>query len=81
MAQFTIRNIEDDIHQKLRDMAQSRGLSLEEFVRESLRKVALERAATPKKLGTKINRRFAKIGLNQPIAELRGQFTRPPEFD
>lgn len=81
MARFTVRNLEDDIHQKLRDIAQSRGLSFEEFVRELLRKVALERAAAPTKLGTKIARRFSKIGLKEPIKELRGQLAVPPELD
>ena len=57
MAQFLIRNLEDDIHQKLRDMAQSHGQSLEEFVREMLRKVALERVATPNNLGSRIAKR------------------------
>ena len=81
MAQFTVRNLEDDIHQKLRDMAQSQGQNLEEFVRELLRSVALERAATPNNLGTKIAKRFAKIGLNEPIKELRGRPMTPPSFE
>ena len=81
MAQFTVRNLEDDIHQKLRDMAQRQGQNLEEFVRELLRNVALERAATPNNLGTKIAKRFAKIGLNEPIKELRGRPMTPPSFE
>ncbi len=81
MAQFTVRNLEDDIHQKLRDMAQSQGQNLEEFVRELLRKVALKCAATPSKLGTKISNRFAKIGLIEPINELRGRLIAPPRFE
>lgn len=81
MAQFTVRNVDDDVHRKLRELAYSRGLSLEEFVRELLRKVVLERAAAPKKLGTKISRRYSKIGLRQPIAELRGQLAAPVDFE
>ncbi len=81
MAQFIVRNLEDDIHQTLRDMAQSHGQSLEEFVREMLRKVALERAASPNNLGTKIAKRFAKIGLQEPIKELRGRPLTPPSFE
>ena len=81
MAQFTVRNLEDDIHQRLRVMAQSHGQSLEEFVRELLRQTALERAAVPKKLGTTIAKRFAKIGLKEPIEELRGRPIRPLDFD
>ena len=81
MAQFLVRNLEDDIHQKLRDMAQSEGQSLEEFVRELLRKAALESVATPNKLGSKIAKRFAKIGLQEPIEELRGRPLTPPSFE
>ena len=81
MAQFLVRNLEDDIHQKLRDMAQSRGQSLEEFVRETLRKVALEQAVELNNLGSKIAKRFAKIGLQQPIEELRGHPLTPPNFE
>lgn len=81
MAQFLVRNLEDDIHQKLRDMAQSNGQSLEEFAREMLRKAALERAAAPSNLGSKIAKRFAKIGFQQPIGELRGRSIAPPSFE
>lgn len=81
MAQFTVRNLEDDVHQKLRDMAQSQGQNLEEFVRELLRNVALKCVATPNNLGTKISNRFAKIGLNEPIKELRGRPMAPPSFE
>jgi len=62
-------------------MAQSHGQSLEEFVREMLRKVALERAAIPNNLGAKIAKRFAKIGLQEPIKELRGRPVTPPRFE
>lgn len=81
MAQFTVRNLEDDIHQRLREIAKKRGVSLEEFVRDLLRKVALERSASPQKLGTKIARRFSKIGLTESIQEWRGQTAVPAEFD
>ena len=81
MAQFIVRNLEDDIHQKLRDMAQSHDQSLEEFVRELLRKVALERAARPSRLGTRIAKRFSKIGLKEPLEELRRVPFSPPSFE
>jgi len=81
MAQFTVRNLEDDIHQKLRLMAQSQGQSLEEFVREMLRQVALKRAAAPNNLGTTIAQRFAQIGLKEPIEELRGRPISPLDFE
>ena len=81
MAQFTVRNLEDDIHRKLREMAQSRGQNLEEFVRELLRQTVLKRAASANKLGTRIAKRFAKVGLKEPISELRGHPITPPDFE
>lgn len=80
MAQFIVRNLEDDIHQKLRELAQRDGQSLEEFVREMLRKVALERVGRPSRLGTRIAKRFSKIGLEEPIEELRRAPFNPPSF-
>lgn len=81
MAQLMIRNLEDDIHQKLHDMANRHGESLEEFVHQMLRKAALEYPVAPQRLGTKIAKRFADIGLQQPIAELRGHAITPPGFE
>jgi antitoxin FitA len=81
MAQFTVRNLEDDIYQKLRKMADTQGQSLEECVRQILRRAALEHRSPPSKLGTKIAKRFKKTGLQQPIAELRGHPVVPPSFE
>jgi plasmid stability protein len=81
MSQFVVRNLEDDIHQALREMAAGQGMSLEEYVREILRGVALERSDGPNNLGTKIAKRFAKVGLQSPIRELRGDSATPPSFE
>jgi len=81
MAQFIVRNLEDDIHQKLRELASSHGQSMEEFVREVLRRVALERDPVTPNPGTRIAERFAKIGLDNPIEELRGQVVEPLDFE
>ena len=37
MAQFIVRNLEDDVRDKLRELAQSHGQSMEETVRDILR--------------------------------------------
>ena len=37
MAQVIVRNLEDDVRDKLRELARSRGQSMEETVREILR--------------------------------------------
>ncbi|MEZ6081773.1 MAG: hypothetical protein R3C56_40695 [Pirellulaceae bacterium] len=81
MTQFLVRNLEDNILQKLRELAQSNGQSLEEFVRGMLRKVALERVATHNNLGSRIAARFAKIVIQEPIEELRGRPIAPTSFE
>jgi antitoxin FitA len=81
MAQFTVQNLDEDIHQKLRDMAQAHGVSLEEFVHETLRKVALERTAERANLGSKIAKRFRNIGLQEPVEEFRSGPVTPLNFE
>jgi plasmid stability protein len=80
MAQFTVRNIEDDVKARLRRRAVRNGTSLEAEVRDILRMAVLEddRTAGPG-LGSRIAARFAKVGLQEPLPELRGQAPRPAE--
>lgn len=62
MAQLIVRNLEDDVRDKLRDRAQRRGCSMEEEVRDILRAAVLQASASDGK------------GLGSRIAELfRGQ--------
>jgi antitoxin FitA len=80
MAQFTVRNIEDDVKARLSRRAVRNGTSLEAEVRSILRMAVLEddRAAGPG-LASRIAARFAKVGLQEPLPELRGQAPRPAE--
>lgn len=80
MAQFVVRNLEDQVRDGLRALARRNGQSMEETVREILRAAVADRATKPVPLGTKIARRFAKHGLSRPLDELRGQAARPAEF-
>ena len=81
MAQFIVRNIEDDIRDKLRARARLHGWSMEEEIRNILRKAAMERNNTQQGLGSRIAGRFAKHGLSEDIQELRGQPIEPPSLD
>ena len=80
MAQFTVRNLEDEVRDQLRELAQKNGQSMEEAVRDILRAAVADRRIVPVALGTRIASRFAKQGLLSPIEELRGQNARPAEF-
>lgn len=80
MAQVIVRNIEDDVKAGLKARASQHGWSMEEEVRQILRRaVSVEGQARPR-LGSRIAARFAGIGLAEPLPELRGQTIEPMGF-
>ena len=81
MAQIIVRNLEDTVRNKLRDLAQSHGRSMEEEVREILRGSVADQSSEKIHLGSRLAQRFASHGFDNPIAELRGQAIDPPSFD
>ncbi len=81
MAQFTVRNLEDDVRDRLRELARRNGRSMEEEVRAILRGAVMGRTAARLRLGSRLVERFAELGLDEEIPELRGQLTEPPRLD
>ena len=83
MAQLIVRNLEDDVRDRLRALAAEHGVSMEEEVRSILRAAALRPSLVPRdKLGTRLVARFRTTGgLDTEIEELRGQTARPAELD
>ncbi|MBA4031108.1 MAG: toxin-antitoxin system [Planctomyces sp.] len=81
MAQFVVRNLEDDVRDKLRELARSQGRSMEETIRDILRNAVLQRKEPQKGLGTRLAKRFAKHGLTDPLPELPRQSFEPIGFD
>ena len=61
MASMTIRNLDDDIKQRLRIQAAEHGHSMEEEAREILRTALIE-SAFPTNLAQAIRARFAPLG-------------------
>jgi antitoxin FitA len=80
MAQVVVRNIEDEIKARLKQRATEHGWSMEEEVRQILRAAVSERGRAPVKLGSRIAARFAGIGLQSELEELRGQFGVPMDL-
>ncbi|MEB3033853.1 FitA-like ribbon-helix-helix domain-containing protein [[Mycobacterium] nativiensis] len=80
MAQILIRQLDDDVKQKLVLRARRHGRSTEEEVREILRNAVRDADDPPARLGSRISSRFAKIGLDEEIGEVRGHLVRPAEF-
>src|SRR5690349_1299694 len=80
MAQLVVRDLEEEVKKRLQRRARRNGRSTEAEVREILRAaVATERRAELP-LGSRLAARFAGIGLDEPIPELRGQSAKPATF-
>jgi plasmid stability protein len=80
VAQILIRQLDDDLKTRLQKRARTHGRSTEEEVREILRNAVRDQDQAPAALGSQISARFAKVGLREEVAELRGQ-VRAADFD
>ena len=78
MAQLVVRNIEDDLKERLRRRAKQHGRSMEEEVREILRNALKGGDRRREGLGTRLARRFRGIGLREEIPEIRSPLRLPP---
>jgi plasmid stability protein len=81
MAQFTVRDLEDDVKARLKRRAARHGRSMEEEIRHILRNAVKEQSRHHPKLGSRIAARFAKAGLTADLPELHGQLPRAAKFD
>ncbi len=81
MAQLVVRNLEDDVRDKLRRRAESHGRSMEEEVREILRCAVAAATASPEKLGTWCVEQFSDPDLNEAFPEWRGFPAQPATCD
>lgn len=81
MAQFVVRNLEDDVRDKLREQARRAGCSMEEYIRDILRRHALAKPVEPEKgLGTMIVERFKDCALEEPLEQYKWDIAKPMEF-
>lgn len=80
MAQILIRQVDDDVKAKLQRRARKHGHSTEQEVRDILSNAVRGEEHAPARLGSRIAARFSGIGLDEEIAELRGQPVRPAQF-
>ena len=70
MAQLIVRNLDDDVKQRLKQRARRHGRSTEEEVRSILRQVALADDTNDVPLGTRLAGRFADVGLTAELLDL-----------
>lgn len=78
MAQLVVHNLDDDVTAKLQARARRHGRSTEEEVRDILRNATRDEGLRRPALGTRLVRRFARIGVTEELQELHGGPVRPP---
>jgi plasmid stability protein len=81
MAQFTVRNLEEDVKTRLKRRAARHGRSMEEEVRQILRNAVREEDRPEPRLGSRIAARFTGVGLDEDLPELHGQGVQPADFE
>jgi plasmid stability protein len=81
MAQLLVRQLDEDVKDKLQRRARRHGRSTEEEVREILRNAVRSEGGAKAPLGSRIAARFRRIGLDKDIPELRGHKAEPTEFE
>ena len=79
MASITIRNLDDDIKQRLRVQAAEHGRSMEEEARAILR-AALTETTSPANLARTIRARFVPLGGVKLDIPPREPMREPPRF-
>ena len=80
MAQFVVRQLEDDVKARLKRRALRHGRSLEDEVRHILRNAVTDDKPEIGPLGSRIAKRFRTVGLSSDLPELRGQAVRSADF-
>lgn len=84
MAQLIVRNIEDEVKQRLAERARRHGHSMEQEVRTILREAVGEdvRDIHEVDMGTRLQAFFARHGFDDlEIRELKDEQARPATFD
>ncbi|RJG43611.1 toxin-antitoxin system [Mesorhizobium sp. DCY119] len=81
MAQLLVRQLDDDVKQRLQERAAKHGVSMEEEVRMILRATVLKDDGQEFGLGTRIAELFRDIpGNDEPLPEFPRQPFKPVDF-
>jgi plasmid stability protein len=81
LAQLVVRNLEDDVAQKLKRRAKRNARSMEDEVRHILRDAVRGGSGHVRDLGSRIAQRFQRGGLAGDLPEWHGRAARAAEFD
>jgi len=83
MGSLIVRNVPESIKDRLKRRAKKHGRSMEEEVREILRRAAHEEEKPAVGIGTEFANKFRELGPGEfpKIRELRGYTIQAPDFD
>lgn len=81
MAQFVVRQLEDDVAEKLKRRAKKHARSMEDEVRHILRTAVQQDAEGPRTLGSRIAARFRRLGLTEDLPEFRGVAAKAADLE
>lgn len=80
MASITVRNLDEDIKQRLRVRAAENGKSMEQEARDILRAALTPRTSREDNLAASIRARFAPLGGVELELPSREPMREPPQF-
>lgn len=80
MAQVLIRQLDDDVKQRIQQRARRHHRTMEAEIRTILTAIAYEDTPSVGRLGTRIAQRFTGLGLTESLEEPPGQPARPANF-
>jgi plasmid stability protein len=81
MAQFIVRDLEEDVKARIKRRAALHKRSMEEEIRQILRNAVSGDNQPVTRLGSRIAARFSRTGLTAELPELHGQSPRSARFD
>jgi len=81
VAQFIVRDLEEDVKARLKRRAAQHKRSMEEEIRHILRNAVKDQNQPVAKLGSRISARFSRMGLTGDLPELRGQPARSAQIE
>lgn len=81
MAQLIVRNLEEEVKNRLRHLASRHGRSVEEEVRDILRNAVKADGKRHTGLGSELKRVFQGIGIKKDIPELKGNSPKTADFE
>ena len=83
MGSLVVRNIPESVKDRLKKRAKTHGRSMEEEIRDILRRAAQEEHKPKVGIGTEMANAFRKLGPGEfpKIREFRGYTIKAPDFD